>query len=338
MEPMRIGRAIDAYDGELARRGKSRETRRHYRADLHKFAGAFDSEAMAEDITLSDYERFLDRWADRSPSTLAGKVSLVRGFSEFLWERGVTETHVALPLKRPRRKRPEDLEVTTISSEDVGRMLDACRDWQELLCIATLAYTGARRAAVARARRKDVNLERRTIRFLEKGGKSAVKRVADEYLAILRAAESHDVWAGPQDYLVPNRRTASVRGSERSDKIIWDTVKRIAARAGIDSHCHAFRAAFAVQYDEQHPGLNFELKDLMGHARMETTLVYMRRKKRERAMETVADLSFGSSVFPPEAQEAHTGFEPVIPASQVSGRIGRKLDELSGRQPRSARR
>src|SRR6266542_2898898 len=208
---MRITHAIDIYDGELARRGKSPETRRHYRADLAKFADLFGSETTVDKIVLADYERFLDRWSDRSPSTLAGKVSLVRGFSEFLWKRGLTATHVALPLERPRRKRPEDLDVKTIGAEEVTAALNACEDLQELLCIGWLACLGGRRGAASKARRRDLNLRHGTMKLLEKGGKVAVKRVPDEYLAILRFAEEHDVWRSPKDYIIPNRRPASVR-------------------------------------------------------------------------------------------------------------------------------
>jgi hypothetical protein len=69
------------------------------------------------------------------------------------------------------------------------------------------------------------------------------------------------------------------------------------------------------------------LKELMGHAWIETTLVYLRRKDKARAMETVRSLSWGRFVFPPSEEaayrkaskyrgfleEAHTGFEPVLP-------------------------
>jgi hypothetical protein len=51
----------------------------------------------------------------------------------------------------------------------------------------------------------------------------------------------------------------------------------------------------------------------MGHTRIETTLVYLRRKDRAKAMEQVRDLSWGLSGFEPQPLEAHTGFEPVLP-------------------------
>ncbi len=98
--------------------------------------------------------------------------------------------------------------------------------------------------------------------------------------------------------------------------MIWETVRRVAARAKVRSHAHALRAAFAVRFDEAHPDQLLALKDLLGHARLETTLVYLRRRKKGLAMERVRELSWGSVggfVLQPNAGEAHTGFEPVLP-------------------------
>jgi hypothetical protein len=50
----------------------------------------------------------------------------------------------------------------------------------------------------------------------------------------------------------------------------------------------------------------------MNHARIDTTQVYLRALNRSKAMEAVRDLSWGLAL-PPDAQEAHTGFEPVLP-------------------------
>jgi integrase len=312
MRGVSLGKAIDAYVGDLARRGRSQATRTSYRRLLNDFATSC-RDKPPDELVLADYEVFLDRWTNASLSTLASGVSLVRGFSRFLYERGWASEDVAAPLKRPRRKRYEDLAVVSVTAEDVSRLLDACEDWQEFLCLSTAAYLGARRAALARVRRGDVDLVRGTVRLLEKGGKVAVKPLPDEYLAILLAAEGDGLWNGPDDYLIPNRRPASVRGVKRGDKIVWETVKRVAARAGVRAHVHSLRAAFAVQFDEAHPDQVIALKELMGHNRIETTLVYLRRKDKAKAMESVRDLSWGRSGFSSQAREAHTGFEPVPP-------------------------
>jgi integrase len=171
-------------------------------------------------------------------------------------------------LKRPARKRPEDLDVVTVSEQEVERMFDACRDnAQEFLCLALLCYLGPRRSAAAQLKWRDLDFEKGTARFREKGGKNIVKPIPDELLVILyEAAVTGAVAAGPNDYVVPNRRPSLVRSSRRSNKIIYDTVKRVAARAGVEAHPHALRAAFAVHYLESHQGDLDALKKLMGHA------------------------------------------------------------------------
>lgn len=329
MRPVLVSRAIDLYIGELARRGRMESTRRTYERLLFAFAAMLPRDSETQALRREDYERFLNRWVNASASTLASGVSLCHGFSAFLYERGYAERDEARDIPRPRRQRPEDVDVVSVSGEDVMRMIDACEDWQELLCVGTAAYLGARRAALARARRGDVDLPRGLIRFLEKGGKVVVKPVPHEYVAILRAAEEDGVWAGPEDYLIPNRRPASVRRRERSDKVIWNTVKSVARRVGVRAHVHALRAAFAVQFDEAHPERIHALKELMGHARLETTLVYLRRKNRAKDMEVVRDLSWGTSfVLESSLAKAHTGFEPVLADSGLPEPLRRKLDTL----------
>lgn len=207
-----LGHAVDYYIAHLAREGRRKATRNSYRRLLTDFARSCHDKAPAE-LELADYDRFLNRWTDSSPSTLASNVSLVKGFSRFLYDRGLAAVDVAAPLKRPRRQRPEDLDVVTVTAEDVHRMILACEDWQELLCVTTAAYLGPRRAALARARRHDVDLARGTIRFLEKGGKVATKPLPDEYLAILAAAERDGLWNSPTRI---SSRTGAMRPSDGS--------------------------------------------------------------------------------------------------------------------------
>jgi integrase len=224
---MRFGEAIGIYIAHLARAGLAKSTRDGYFRNLCHFADEAGPRRDVATLELVDYERFVDRWTDGALSTLASGVSLATGFSRLLYERGLTATHVAEPLKRPRKKRPEDLNVTSISSEEGARMIEGCEDWQELLCVSTGLYMGARRGGLSKARLADVDFGTATVRFLEKGGKVAVKPMPDEYVAILRAAQENGVWAASEDYLIPNRRPAAVRRAERSDKVIWDTVKRV---------------------------------------------------------------------------------------------------------------
>ena len=93
-----------------------------------------------------------------------------------------------LRVKRPRRLRPEDVEVVTVSASDVEKMLAGTEGWQEFLCLSVLAYTGIRRDSACRLRWKDVDLIDGTIAVREKGGRHAVKPVSWELVKIFQAA------------------------------------------------------------------------------------------------------------------------------------------------------
>jgi integrase len=74
--------------------------------------------------------------------------------------------------------------------------------------------------------------------------------------------------------------------------LVWRLVKRAAARAGVDAHVHALRAAFAAYYLSLHPGDVEALKELLGHRSIATTQVYLRKFDKATAMERVRSLSW----------------------------------------------
>jgi integrase len=234
-----LDQATDLYVGELARRGCTPATRSCYQRILWAFSARYHELAPWE-VTPDDCRRFLDRWEDRSPATLPQYVSILRGFFTFLLDDQILETSPMDRIRRPPRKRPEDLDVVTVQPSDVDRLYAASREWDELLCLALLTYLGPRRNAAALARRGDVDLERGTLRMVEKGAKVITKPLPDELLEIIHAAEVAGVWTGPRDYLIPNRR-APRRDGERSNKVVYSIVKRLAARAGVEAHPHALR-------------------------------------------------------------------------------------------------
>jgi integrase len=324
-----VSEAIDRYEGELARLGRTPATRKKYREILYPFADHLGRRPLPE-VSTDDCRRYLDRWTNASASTLALYVSVLRGFLAFCKDEGWIVENPMDPVKRPRRKRPEDLDVVTVSSRDVERLIDHCHQWDELLCVTCLCYIGGRRNAAAMARRRDVDLDKGTIRLREKGGKIIEKPIPDELAALIRAADENHVWPSADGYLIPNRRQPR-RAGDRSNKIIYARLKEVAARAGVNVHPHALRAAFAVQFDEQNPGEIWALKELLGHSRIETTLVYLRRKNRAKAMESVRSLRWGNSVFPPHAGAAPIGSNPAFEEPGLPPPVRRKLEELRAR-------
>jgi integrase len=315
---MRLSRAVDLWMGELARAGRTASSRASYERYLHKLCAQVERgnpDVTVREVTTNDCRAFLDRWIDKSPSTVASIHSALNGLFSWLYLEGEIDENPMTRIARPRRPRPEDVDVVIVTQADVEKMLGAVEGWQELLCLTVLAYTGSRRGAASLLRWRDVDLAEGTIRFREKGNKVAVKPMSYELLAILRAAvESTEVACKPDDYVIPNRRPASVkRRGDRSDKFIWETVRKVAARVGVKSTVHALRRAFAVAFLTSHPGALESLQALMNHARIDTTEVYLRAFNRTQAMEAVRDFSYGVSMFEEDREKAHTGFEPVPP-------------------------
>ena len=316
---MRLDRAIDRYIGELARQGRSARTRDDY---WRKLAGLSRlprlHEADVQDVTDDDCRVYLDRWREKSPGTIAHSVTVLRGFFGWLYDNGWIERNPMERIRRPRRPRPEDLDVKTVGPIEVRALLDACETWHEFLCIATLAYTGCRRGAASRLRLRDLDLDAGTAKLFEKGGKIAIKPLPREYVKIVSAAISAGV-IGPSgdDYVIPMARKQT-RTGERDDRVVWRTVKRVGNRAGVDLYPHSLRAAYAVNFLETHPGELEALQALMGHSKIETTQIYLRRLDRERAMERVRDLSWGGARFEAFPVEAPSGLEPLYEALQAS--------------------
>jgi integrase/recombinase XerC len=351
---LRLNRAIDVWLGELALQGRSKDTLEDYRRDLYNFADRVDPHGDRDvgEISEDDCRAYLNRFIDKSPSTLASKISIVKGLFRFFAEREQIAANPMARIKRPKRQRPEDLDVVEVSSDEVRRIIRACADWQELICIGAAGYMGRRRTALANARRRDLDLAKGVVRFRDKGGKVIHQPVPAEFLDVLAAADQHSVWDGPDDWLIPPRRKTTTGTKRRESKVVYETVVKVAARAGVRAHAHALRAAFAVQFLETHPGKIESVKELLGHARMETTMVYLRRMNRAKAMDDVRDLSWGGPfVFSPRSEKtpglqekAHTGFEPVFGESAdepidpaLISPVRAKLDELLAKYPQPDR-
>lgn len=209
---MRLDRAIDRFDGELARRGCTKVSRADY---FRKIAPLCDlpPDAAVTEVTEDDCRAHLDRWRDRHPNTMRHSISVLRSFFGWLYEAGEIPRSPMDRIKPPRRPRPEDLDVTTVSGADVRRLFDACSTWTEFLCLSTLAYLGPRRKAASNLRRRDVDLDRGTIRFREKGGKIITKPIPEEFAELLRTAISFGaIGASPDSYVNPDAARSTPRG------------------------------------------------------------------------------------------------------------------------------
>jgi len=281
-------RAADDFLGDCHRRGFTERTIRTYQRTYDELSERLPRDLDVSKITTDDVRRYLGTKAHLAPGTVAGVEAHLSSLFKALYLDGKIARNPLDRLPRTRRLRPDDLEVTTVDVADVPRLFAAAQTWPERLALAILVYMGPRRRAVARLRLADYDRLHGRLRFREKGGKVVWKPVPDELRSLLEAA----IAAGAiEDYLVPPEGCLQRKG-DRDDRVIWRIIKRIAARAGVEAHVHALRAAFAVYYLERFPGDVEALKELLGHRSIATTQVYLRKLDRDNAMERVRGLSW----------------------------------------------
>lgn len=287
--------ATDLYLGDLTRRGYSVRTIDTYRRLLDKLADRLPDDQDVSKITVDDCRKFLNLWNGKAAGTRSHTFAVLSSFFGYLYVTDKIKKSPLERLERPRRIPAEDLDVTTVSTVDVRKLLKAAESWPEKLAIGILVYMGPRRHAAALLRLTDYDRDRRRLRFREKGAKVIWKPVPVELARLLDTAIAVQAIDEPNGYLIPNEGPTSRRG-DRDDRIVWRLVKKVAARAGVEAHVHSLRAAFAVFYLEQNPGALESLKELMGHRSLITTQTYLRKLDRGSAMETVRSLDWGVAV------------------------------------------
>lgn len=340
-----LDRAIDDYLADCRARGWSKRTVPSYAATLYRLADRLPVDTDVAKVTTDDLRRYRSSRQRRlSPNTMAGEEAHLASFFRWLYANGKIRTDPMTSLARTKRVRNEDLDVKSIGENDVRRLLAEARPGPERNAIAILAYLGPRRHAVSMLKRDDY--DGRRLRFREKGRKTIWKPVPLELARILDASiAADDLWPAPDDYLVPPQASLRREG-QRDDRVIWRLVGSVAERAGVDTHVHALRAAFACFYLERYPDDALGLKDLMGHQSLQTTLIYLRRLDRNSRMERVRDLSWSQDGQQAGANEPlnHAarnpttfdtlpvvgagGFEPPFPSLPDEQRDGTQLEPV----------
>jgi|SRR5215203_3728350 len=127
---MRLARAVDLWMGELARSSRTSSTRTSYERYLFKFVAHLEqsrADVDAREVTTNDCRAFLDRWNGRSASTICSIHSALSGLFRWLYLEGEIEANPMTRIPRPRRLRPEGLDVVMVTPADVERCFAPAR-------------------------------------------------------------------------------------------------------------------------------------------------------------------------------------------------------------------
>ena len=187
-----------------------------------------------EDITvehLENYRASLSHNHNLSAYTIHGHCRATRALWKWLQKRGYIDRNIALDVALPRLPSNPPKHIT---SDDISRLLATATTARDRAMILVLASSGCRCGGIASLTRDDIDLDRGVIVCHEKFDRSNTYYLTDEAVSALRVwfAENSSPHVWP-----------STKGGKLTASGIYQIIKRIATRAGIEGRWnpHSFR-------------------------------------------------------------------------------------------------
>ena len=241
----------------------SKNALQNYGRSIAKIANHFGADPLHLGIEqINDYLYTLLK--DSSPSksyfrhTVYGLKSLYRKFGQD-----------AKALQMPPIKDPDTLPVV-LSKAEVKKLLSCTENLKHRVMIALLYSSGLRMNEARTLKITDIDSDRMQIHVRMGKGRKDRYVVLSELL--LKGLRDYFRKERPQIFLFNGHTSGKPMGERSIQWIINEAVER----AGIQKQatCHTLRHSFATHLPENGVDL-FSIKEQLGHARIDTTLVYL---------------------------------------------------------------
>jgi integrase/recombinase XerD len=255
-----------------------------YRRDLRALGDALGRPAGS--ATAEDLERYVAglRADGLSPATIARRIAAVRSFFRHQLLLGSRSDNPAAELELPRRARRLP---RTLSPAEAERLVEAAagttpRSLRDAALVELLYGAGLRVSEAVGLAKGAVDLDRRLVRCIGKGGKERVvplgRAAAEAVRRYLSRGRPHlDRRHRPELFL-----NAQGGGLTRAGAFL--ILRRLAAKAGLEPeriHPHLLRHSFATHLLEGGADLR-SVQEMLGHADLATTEIYTHVSDRRR--------------------------------------------------------
>lgn len=265
---------IDRYIQKLAvEQGAARNTLLAYRTDLDAASAAL---ATLSDADAEQLRTLGESWSQLAASTVARKLSALRGFFSFIEAEGVRDDNPAQALARPSLRRPlprilskEEVEsLFQVAEANAGRDNPQHRHVRTLALIELLYGSGLRATELVSLPRNAVHPDRPFLIIKGKGGRERLVPVSDRARAAvgqwLAFVASDSLWLFPS-------------GKSHLSRVrLFQMVRELGVAAGISPERlspHVLRHAFATHLLSGGADLR-ALQTMLGHADIGTTEIY----------------------------------------------------------------
>lgn len=271
---------IDEYLNYIVfERRLSKNTYNSYKNDLEKYARYLHSNNIyktnsIQKSSIKDYLEYLSAKEKLEVKSIARKLTSIKNFHTYLYQKGLTPSNVALTINR--LKLPKTLpKVLTV--EEVNRLLDidtvTIFDYRDKAMLELLYATGLRISELLNLTMNDIDLENCIVRCMGKGSKERMIPIGEYVIDSMK----NYLEMRPELYIM-----------KKDDHIFLNNHGLQLSRSGffkmlkhrlkvcdihIDVSPHTLRHSFATHMIESGSDLRV-VQELLGHSDISTTRIY----------------------------------------------------------------
>jgi len=287
---VKLSEVFDEFDRDMERQGKSRLTRRGYRADLQDLAGwvetTYGEELVASKLTRDDVRAYLSHLTTvrkARPSTVNRRLAALSTFCRWATSAGILKNDPTADVKGvrqvktpPRALERADLNRLLRKAQQSGRPLHAA-------VVTLIAHTGLRVGEVCGLELDDVEIRPRSGKVIVRSGKGGkyrevplnaeARQALGQYIAVRPHPAREEM----------DRLFIGQRGEPLTPGGVWRIVVKYARQAGIEEVSpHVLRHTFATLLLREHDTDLVTVADLLGHENVNTTARYTRSTEADR--------------------------------------------------------
>lgn len=253
---------------------RSNNTLESYLRDIDQFLKHLGGKKLQE-VTPGDIRSYIKELVSVGQVTAATqnrKIATLRTFfGRFMVREGYIEMSPTSLIDSA--EVPESIP-EPVSLNDIEKLINAADSLRDELMIELLYATGARRFEIAKMKFSDINMDTKQVKII--GKKAKTRFVPIHELALELVSKWREQNKG--EYIFPGRDGVGHISNRRVNEIVAGLRKK----AGLDDKNitpHKLRHSFCSHLWEE-GGDILTIKDLAGHAKTDTTLVYTKTSQK----------------------------------------------------------
>lgn len=259
-------------------KGYSRWTVLQYGYDMvnfNRWAGEKIEDIKTEDIR--GYMGYLKNERNYKNSSIARKLSAIKGFYKFLKRTGAIDKNPAEDIQRPKLSKRVPVYLNSGEMEEVFKYLSSKTDTpagkRDNAMVRVLYHTGVRVSELVNIDFSDIthNNGRYSIRVIGKGDKERIIPLHN------KAQEAVNDWGGARPKTLKTSAVfINIKTFRRlTTRSVEKKIKSVMKKAGINKQVtpHKLRHTFATELLNRGANLK-DIQDLLGHASLATTQIY----------------------------------------------------------------